>query len=311
MLTRLAAAAAVANVLSAPAQAAYPERAIDMIIPFGAGGGFDTLGRAVASRIQETLGVSILIRNMPGAGGRRGSARLYAAANDGYTIGFVHFVPLLTDEYLLGKQAKIDYRKFEIIQKISHSRHFVIVSTKAPFKTIADMQGSKKQVVFGSTGNGTIAWVEGNALGAVAGFPVRFVTGYKSLDAAALAVAQGEVDAGVGSSHHFSGAGDKVRAILYLGPKRDPQFPDVPSAVEAGLDSLTSLGSPRVLAAPPGTPKDRMEALQAAVAKAVDRKDFAEWAKKTGFNLDPVAAKDFWGSLNSSKDILIKLKDKM
>jgi tripartite-type tricarboxylate transporter receptor subunit TctC len=296
---------------TAPAHAKYPDRPIDMIIPFGAGGGFDTLGRAVANRIQETLGVSILIRNMPGAGGRRGSARVYAAPNDGYTIGFVHFVPLLTDKYLLGKEAKIDYRKFEIIQKISHSRHFVIVSAKTPYKTIADMKAAKKEIVFGSTGNGTIAWVEGNALSAVAGFPVRFVAGYQSLDTAALAVAQGEVHAGVGSSHHFSSAGDKVRAILYLGPKRDPQFPNVPSAVEAGLNSLTSLGSPRVLAAPPGTPKERMDTLRSAVAKAVDRKDFAEWARKTGFNLDPVAAEDFWGSLNSSKEILNKLKDKM
>jgi tripartite-type tricarboxylate transporter receptor subunit TctC len=173
------------------------------------------------------------------------------------------------------------------------------------------MKAAKKEVIVASTGNGTIAWVEGNALASAAGFPVRFVTGYQSLDAAALAVAQGEAELGFGSSHHFTGAAELVRPLLYLGAKRDPQFPDIPSAGEVGMDSLTSLGSPRVLAAPPGTPVDRLDRIRAAVAKATATREFAEWARKTGFNLDPVKAEDFWKSLESSKAILVKLKEKM
>lgn len=294
--------------LSPVAHAAFPEKAITFIVPFGAGGGFDGLARALTRSMEKTLGVPVVIKNNPGAGGRRGSIRLFKSKPDGYTIGFSHFVPFQTDEILLDKKPAIDYRKFSIIYKVSHSRHFIFVSKKRPFKSLKDLQSAGRAIKFATTGYGSITWVEGSALGAAAGFPVAFVSGYKKLPAAALAVAKGSADAGVGSAHHFRGVVDDLRVIAFLGPKRDPRFPDAPSIVELGYPNLTVLGSPRVVSAPPGTPESKLAVIRAAVKTAMADPAFVKWADKAGYYLDPRGPAATWKSLKANAEIYGSLK---
>ena len=273
------------------AHAAFPEKSLTFVVPFGAGGGFDGLARGLAKRMEKHLNQPVTIKNMPGAGGRRGSIHLFKSKADGYTFGFAHFVPFQTDELLLGKKPAIDTSKLEIIYKISHSRHFVYVSKKSGLKSVNDLKKAGRPIKFATTGIGSITWVEGSALGSTVGFPVKFVSGYKKLPAAALAVAKGSADAGVGSAHHFKGVVDDVRVITYLGTKRDSHFPNAPSIKELGYDRLTVLGSPRIVSAPPGSPKDRLEVIRDAIKKALKENDFQVWAKKAGYSLDPAGPK--------------------
>ena len=104
--------------------------------------------------MEKVLNVPVVIKNTPGAGGRRGSIRLFKSKPDGYTIGFGHFVPFQTDELLLGKKPAIDYRKFAIIYKVSHSRHFVFVNKKSGFKSVKDLKAAGRTIKFmGFSGN--------------------------------------------------------------------------------------------------------------------------------------------------------------
>lgn len=303
----------VATLVAPPQQAyaAYPDKPITFIVPFGAGGGFDRLARSLAKHMEKPLGVAIAIKNNPGSGGRRGSIKLFKSKNDGYTIGFAHFIPFLTDQYLKGKKAAIDYNKFAVIYKVSQSRHFVFVDKDSPYKSVADLKKAGKIIKFTSTGVGSIAWVEANALGSEAGFPVSFVTGYKSLSRAAFAAAKGEGVAGVGSAHHFKAIKDEVRTIMYFGPSRSPRYPNAPSAKELGYDILTNLGSPRVVVAPPGAPKKRLAVVRRAIKKVMKSGDFVAWAKKTGYGLDPLGPKAFQKSLGANIKIFKNLKSKM
>lgn len=305
-VTTLICAAAIS--LPGTASAAFPEKPVTFIVPFGAGGGFDGLARGLVKSMEKSLGVPIAIKNNPGAGGRRGSIRLFKSKPDGYTIGFGHFVPFQTDELLLGKKPAIDYRKFAIVYKVSHSRHFVFVSKKRPFKSVEDLKSAGRPIKFATTGHGSITWVEGSALGSSAGFPVTFVSGYKKLPAAALAVAKGSADAGVGSAHHFHGVAKDVRVIAFLGPKRDTHYPDAPSATELGYPQLTALGSPRVVSAPPGTAESRLSVLRAAVKRAVADPDFVKWAGKAGYFLDPTDPAGTWEALKINASIYGSLK---
>lgn len=305
----LAGVAAAAALSTLPAAgAAYPNKAINFLVPFGAGSSFDVLARKLGERWEKELGVPVVVKAMPGSGGRRGSIAVYKAKPDGYTIGWTHFVPFLSDIYLRGKKPAIDIHKVAIIYQISQSQFYVFVDKKLPIKSLADMKKAGRAFKFASTGVGAITWVQANALGASVGFPVRFVLGYKKLADGALAVAKGDAEAGVGGAIHFRAVKDDLRPLMFFGPKRDSFYPDVPCAGELGYTQLTNLGAPRVITAPPGTPKARMQILRAAAIRAVNDKGFVEWATKMGYYMNPHGPKGTWKGLEVKAEIFKKLK---
>ena len=119
---------------------------------------------------------------------------------DGYTIGWTHFVPFLSDIYLRGKKPTIASSKVAIIYRIAASQFYMFVANRPPYKSLADLKNAGKPIKFASTGSGAITWVQAYALGATVGFPVKFVLGYKKLTNAAIAVAKGDADAGIGGA---------------------------------------------------------------------------------------------------------------
>ena len=299
---------AVAVLLPQPVHADYPDKPITFIVPFGAGSSFDALARKLGQRWEKELKVPIVVQSLPGSGGRRGGIRIYKSKPDGYTIGWTHIVPFLSDRYLRGKKPTIDIRKVSIIYQISRSQFYVFVNKKLPYKSLDDLKKAGKAIKFASTGIGAITWVQANALGATVGFPVKFVLGYKKLADGALAVAKGDAEAGVGGAIHFRAVQDDLRPLMFFGPKRDRFFPDVVSAGELGYTNLTNLGAPRVITAPPGTPESRLKVLRAAAIRAVKDKGFVDWATKTGFYMNPQGPEGTWKGLDAQANIFRDLK---
>lgn len=306
LVTGLAIAAAV--MLPGQVQAKYPEKPITFIVPFGAGSSFGALARKLGQRWEKELGVPIVVKNLPGSGGRRGGIQVYRSKPDGYTIGWTHFVPFLSDMYLRDKKPSIDIRRVPIIYQISQGTFFVFVSNKTPFKSLADLKNAGRTIKFASTGIGAITWVQASALGGTVGFPVSFVLGYKKLGDAALAVAKGDAEAGVGGIVHFRPVKDDLRPLIFLGNKRSRNYPDVPSAAELGYNALTNLGAPRVITAPPGTAESKLKVIRAAAIRAVNDKSFVDWAEKTGFFMDSRDPKGTWEGLDAKAEIFKKLK---
>jgi len=296
---------------SGPVHAAFPEKPITIIIPFGPGGGFDRLARQIGARMKKDLGVPVVVKSIPGSGGRRGSLALLKSKPDGYTLGFAHFIPFQSDEFLMGKKTSLDYRKFAVVYQITHSKHHVYVSKKTPYKSLDDLKKAGKPIKFSGTGLGAITWVEASAVGSEAGFPVSFVLGYNNLPRAALAVARGDADAGVGGFVHFQGVLADVRPLVFLGDKRDPKLPDVPSITELGYPQLTVLGSPRVVSAPPGTPEDRLEVLRQSIRKIVAQPDFVAWAQDNGYFLNPNGPAKLKETLEENGAIYRRLKPQL
>jgi len=91
------AGAAVISLSPVLQAAPYPEKAINFIVPFGAGGSYDTLARKLAERWEREFKVPVVVKSQPGSGGRRGGIAIYKSKPDGYTIGWTHFVPFLSD----------------------------------------------------------------------------------------------------------------------------------------------------------------------------------------------------------------------
>ena len=296
----------LADVPEAPA--AYPDKPITIIVPFGAGGAYGRLGRKMGADLEKKLGVPVVVKNNPGAGGRKGAVVLFKSKPDGYTIGFVHFVSFQSNEILRGKKASIDYNKFKIILKLTDAKQFVFVNKKSPIKSLADFKKAGRPIKFATTGVGAVTWVEANALGATLGFPVKFVTGYKNLPKAALAVARGDAEAGAGGYVHVRNVLDDLRILAFISDKKDPNLPDIPTTTELGYSQLSVLGVPRIMAAPPGTPDDKLQVIRKAMQGIVDDAAFKEWALKGGFFLNPEGPDATWKVLRANAKIMEGLK---
>lgn len=306
-VTGLAVAAAAIMLPQTP-QAAYPEKPINFIVPFGAGSSFGALARKLGQRWEKELGVPIVVKPLPGSGGRRGGIQIYRSKPDGYTIGWTHFVPFLSDLYLRGKKPSIDIRRVPIIYQISQAQFYMFANKKTPFNSLADLKKAGRTIKFASTGIGSITWVQASAAGGKVGFPVTFVLGYKKLADAALAVAKGDAEAGIGGIVHFRPVRDELRPLMFFGAKRNDEYPDVPSAGELGYKELTNLGAPRVITAPPGTAESKLQVIRAAAIRAVNDKEFVAWATKTGFFMDPRGPKGTWEGLDAKASIFKDLR---
>ena len=302
------ATAAMAFSLSHSA-AAFPDKPITFIVPFGVGGSYDTIARKLAQRWEKELGQPVVIQSLPGSGGRRGSLQIYRSKPDGYTIGFAHFVPFLADEHLMRKKPSLDLKKFEVIYKVAHGPNYVFVQKDTPYKSVHDFAKANRPVKFASTGVGAITWTEANALAGILNFRLNFVLGYSKLGDAAVAVAKGDAEAGLGGVAHFKGVKDELRPLMFFGSERDPNYPDVPSAGELGLKRLTALGSPRIIVAPPGTPKGPVDVIRTAIKRATSDPEFQAWAKKSGFYLKPQNPETAWEELIEQGKVFASLAD--
>lgn len=289
-------------------QAAFPEKPISFIVPFGAGGGTDGMARALAARLEKALGVPVAIKNERGSGGRRGSITLYKSKPDGYTIGFAHFATLIYDITLGKKKNPIDYRKFAAILKVDHAQFFINVNKKSPFKSINDFKSAGRPIKFGATGVGSPSYLFPQALRMAVGFEASFVTGQKNLAAAALSVARGDTDAAVGTYTHIRGVLQDLRPLVYISDKRAYKLPDVPTIKEVGYGKLAALDVPWVIVAPPGTPEDRLEILRSALRKIGKSKEYLDWALNAGYSPVVVEPDAVWKSLEERIELYNSLK---
>lgn len=297
------AAAAGLGMGSAAAQDQYPSEAIEFIVPFGAGGGFDTLARRIAEPLAEELDVPVVVKNMPGSGGRKGSIDLFRSEPDGYTIGLPHFVPFITDATLLGKEPPIDFREFEPIQMVASAKHFIYVPDSSSVEAFADLKEMEGTPKFTSTGVGSNAWTHVTALANAEGIDVDFVHGYESLVAAALGAVRGDADGGVGGMHQLSGMMDDLRPIAYFHQDRSPNFPDTPTVVELGYPELADLSSPYVVSAPPGTPEEKLAVIREALRNVVHSEEYEQWIDEAGYVLSDAGPEETWKILGNMEGV--------
>jgi len=280
--TAIACTAAMLSVACAAAD--FPQKNISFIIPFGPGGGFDRTVRAIAPFMEKQLGggISVLPRNVPGAGGKRGLATVYRAAADGYTISIANMpgaaIPALTGE----KIEDYDIDKFSWIARLATEEYMVGVPVKSPIRTIDDLRSLGRPVKMPSTDFGSTAFAGTAIFGEVLKFPIQHLTGYKGTNDYIVGVVRGDGDATispVSTMRKFIRAGD-MRGLFTTEEKSSLE--GVPTIAELGHPELTGLGVDRFVVGPPGLPAEVRRALSDAMAKAVADPELQALAKKTG-----------------------------
>ncbi|NCF33971.1 MAG: hypothetical protein GWP50_10440, partial [Proteobacteria bacterium] len=150
------AAVATAGVLTAsPALADYPnDKAVKMIIPFGAGGGADSIGRVFAAALQESLGQDIVAQNFTGTAGTVGAGQVAAANPDGYTIGWIPIGPLATQPHL--RDLPYDKDSFKTVCNVTQANVVLMTTDATGYNTLEDVVAAAKEeslVYIGSPGS--------------------------------------------------------------------------------------------------------------------------------------------------------------
>lgn len=280
-----AAVACAATLLPATCPAAdFPQKNITFIIPFSPGGGFDRTVRAIAPFMEKHFGsrVSVLPRNVPGAGGKRGLGTVYRAAPDGYTISIANMpgaaIPALTGE----KVEEYDIDKFTWIARLATEEYMIGVPVKSPIRSIDDLRKLGRPVKMPSTDFGSTAFAGTAIFGEVLNFPIQHLTGYKGTNDYIVGVVRGDGDATispVSTMRKFIQAGD-MRGLFTA--EKTSTLAGVPTIAELGHPELTGLGVDRFVVAPPGVPAAVASALADAMAKALADPELQALAKKTG-----------------------------
>ncbi len=202
----------------------YPSKPIHFILPYVPGGIIDTAGRNLALRLSESLGVSVVPENRPGAGGMVGADVVARSAPDGYTM-------LLTDPALVSNptlQSDVPYDLFKGLQAVSivgSSPAVIVASLTLPVKTFAEF------IAYAKANPG-----KGEMIKLAAGIEMTHVP-YRGIGAAYPDVMNGKVQLAFSS---IAGAvpftsDNRVRPLATTGSARSPVYPDVPTVAESGL----------------------------------------------------------------------------
>ncbi len=249
----------------------FPDKTITWLINAAPGGGFDLHSRAVARVMRKKLGVNIIIRNVPGAGGVISWNLLTVAKPDGYTIGIVNLPGAIVSQ--LFKETQYKLREFSWIGRISAAPYIYAAGKQYGLRTLEDFQKAK-EVLITESGYGTTGWVNSALTAATMKFKPKFIMGYAGAPASNMAIVRGEGHAralGLDSPGQmaFIKDGSMVPTWVYL-EKRDPGYPDVPTVGELGFPQLSVLAANRVVAAPPNVPEDRMAVLIEAFRASIE-----------------------------------------
>lgn len=258
----------------AQAQQAYPTRAITMIVPFAAGGPTDVIARIVTGHMAQTLGQTIVIENVVGAGGTTASARASRAAPDGYTLITGHMGTHAASVPLYPNLAYHPEKSFEPVALLAGTPILILARKDFPPKDLKEfieyVKANESKVNAAHAGVGSVSHVSCQLLESVLKIKPISVP-FNGTGPAMNALVAGQVDYMcdqiVNAVPQINGGTIKAYAIAT--PERNPSLPNVPTTKEAGLPDFQAQAWNAIFA-PKGTPKEIVDKLNAAAVKALD-----------------------------------------
>jgi tripartite-type tricarboxylate transporter receptor subunit TctC len=270
---RAAAGAALAAALAAPApaQPAWPNRPVKIVVPTGPGSSLDLIARAMSDKLGQRWGQPVVIENKPGAGGMLGLDQL-AKATDGHTLGIGFNGPVAFAPFLYRKMPYDPAKDLlPVIMATSQPNVLAVSVDKVPAKTVAEFvswakaEGAKAggKVSYSSLGNGSSAHLTMELFLSEAGIAAVHVP-FNGSPPAAMAVAQGEVDATfmVAPALLPHVRNNKVRLLAVSSAQRPDSLKELPTLAAAGFPNVESLAWNGYFV-PAGTPEAVVQRINA------------------------------------------------
>jgi len=263
----------------------YKGKTITIVTTSEIGSSVDLLGRVLAKYLAEDTGATVVVESRRGAGGMEGMNYLYKAKPDGLTLGVTGSIKMVTNRILNDPSAEYEFEKFSCILTIDSNLHYLFVSAKGSYQSVAALQAATNLKLAGASASGQIT-LAGLSIVKLLQLDAKVITGFSDNAARSLATQRGEV---AGYANVMSGmmgdlATGTLKPLFVLATQRDPQYPEVPAITELVTlngDDLklvklweTALLSNTLFAAPPGTPEDILAYLRDLANK---------WTQEEGF----------------------------
>jgi tripartite-type tricarboxylate transporter receptor subunit TctC len=268
--------AAIGFAGEATAQEKFPSRPVELIVPWGPGGGADQLARLISKLAEPMLGQGIPVVNVPGATGATGMAKLLAAPADGYSAG-IYIAD--THALLAGKSARWTNDSIVPIAVLIKAPSFLFVGQNSPFKSWADFAAQAKAnpgkfkvatLGFGSVDDFSISVLDQGGIKLVQVPFSRPSERYVSIIGGHADILYEQA----GDVGQFLESG-QMRPILTFGERRSSSFKDVPSSFEMGFK--VALPQFRSIVVRADTPPERVKALSEVLAKVAATAEFKKF----------------------------------
>jgi tripartite-type tricarboxylate transporter receptor subunit TctC len=283
--------------LSQAQSQSYPSKPVRLVVPYAAGGGVDTVGRALAHEVSVGLGQPVVVENRPGANSLIGTDYVAKQPADGYTllitVGSHYALPFLA------KNVPYDtVRDFTPITIVAKAPQALVVNAAVPVKTSKDLveyvRANKGKISYGTSGAGTSQHLGGEALNAMAGLDMVHVP-YKGGAPALNDVIGGQIPIAIlilsnVLPHVKSG---KLRAIGVIEATRAKAAPDVPTIAEGGVPGFAVPDTWIGILGPAGLPPAVVERLNAELQKAANNPAVRTRLDAAGFEVNLVASDEF------------------
>ena len=273
---------------------------MQLLVASGPGATTDISARIVGRYLGKHIpgNPSIVVQNMPGAGGIVAANHLFNVAKpDGLTIGAMSRANYI--EQIVGRpEVKTDFRKLSWIGSFNKSPMMVACRSDTEYKTIAAVRAAKTPPRFGQSGTGSISFVFANLMERILDLKIKNVTGFKSGRDTDLGLERGEIDCRATSDITVIREPwtrwvkeNYVTFVLQQGPEKSALLPPVPTIAELARPEakpyltlmnvmLAYTEFDRPFAAPPGVPKDRLQVLRDSFERMLKDSEFAAEAKK-------------------------------
>jgi tripartite-type tricarboxylate transporter receptor subunit TctC len=283
----------------------YPSKPINFLIPFGAGGSADLMGRALATGSEKILGQPIVPINRPGAGGGIMYTALKGSAADGYTVGW-NSTSILTSTNIGNVPFK--YNAFIQVCRIGYTAMPIAVRTDSPWKTFQELvdyaRKNPGKIKIGNAGTGSATHLTAVLMEKVIGLKVihvplgakRRVPSLLGKEVEAICVPLPEAAPQVKAG--------QVRMLVMSTEKRDPTFSDIPTMKELGYPVVMELF--RGISVPKGTPNRVIKKLENSFRVGAKDPGFVKIAKKKGFNISFMGKNEFEEYIKIQNDNVAK-----
>ncbi len=286
--------------MAGSAAAEYPERAIEILVPFGAGGGSDTAARAVAEGMKGQLKQGVVITNMPGGGATKGMLHVAQQPADG------HLILAVTTSHLIDavkpKTRSSILEDFDPLCRIQWDTSAITISGDSPYKTFADLvefgKKNPKALKFAGTSPGGWSEIQTVAFFKQAGVEVTFVP-FDSGAEIKAAILGGHITGAVeelAETLPLIEAG-KLKSLCVIMEKRHPALPDVPCSMELGINYTHGLM--RAFGVKKGTAPEHKAYLINVIQKALEHPMYVKFITdnhldaRPGF-LGPEETRKYW-----------------
>jgi tripartite-type tricarboxylate transporter receptor subunit TctC len=292
----LLAALGIATLAPASAQN-YPSQPIKLIIPFGAGGPNDLIGRPLAQKVSESIGQSIVIENRPGANGIIGTSAVAKAEPDGYTM-------LQTTGSFSANPSMVKNLPYEPLKDLAPITLIgesygllLMVPANSPIASLDDLVARAKKepgkLNYAITGFGNITHVTVEFFKKIADINLVPVP-YKGTADSITAMLSGQVDMSIVSTTAGAPylANGQLRALGLTGAQRAPNLPKVPTFQELGYKEMNLTGFYGWWFTG-GTPRERIDLMYREAKKALNTPEMQEILKKSGLALRASTPEEF------------------